>query len=136
MKFLTKVDRENLFVEYEQLHSEIRERNQRIWLIDTILVTGSLLVTFQSAIVSNLIPFTSLMLVLIAFFQHTSGYYVNSITFDTITEIRTDLGLTKTSRMFKSKIEGKLWFILRGCVPYVLFIFLIGLYLFLMFQYL
>lgn len=136
MKFLTKVDRENLFVEYEQLHSEIRERNQRIWLIDTILVTGSLLVTFQSAIVSNLIPFASLMLVLIAFFQHTSGYYVNSITLDTITEIRNDLGLTKTSRMFKSKIEGKLWFILRGLVPYVLFIFLIGLYLFLMFQYL
>ncbi len=136
MKLLTKEDRENLFAEYEQLHAEIRERNQRTWLINTILITGSLLVTFQSEITSNLIRFVSLMLVLIAFLLHVSAYYVSKINFDTIGEIRNDLGLTRTNRMYKSKIEGKLWNIFRGMLPWTLFIFLIVVYLLLFLNYL
>ncbi len=117
MKFLTKEDRENLFAEYNQLHEEIRERNNRIWIIDSILVTGSLLVTFQSEITSYLLPFVSLVMVLITLFHHYTGCHVNSINNQTLREIRPDLGLTRTNIMYESKMREKSWFFFRGMLP-------------------
>ena len=136
MKFLTKEERENLFAEYNQLHEEIRERNQRTWLINTILITGSLLIAFQSEVTSNLIPLVSLMLVIIALLLHISAYHVSKINFITIEEIRNDLGLTRTSRMYKSKLEGNLWYFFRGKLPWILFIILILVYLSILIPYL
>ena len=136
MKFLTKEDRENLFAELEQLQAEIRERNQRIWLIDTILLTGSLIAAFQSEIVSILLPIAAIALVSFAFIQHITGQEVNAVAFETITEIRHDLVLTKTEHMYESKLEGKSWFIFRSKVPYGIFIFLIVIYFYLLIPYL
>jgi len=40
--------------------------------------------------------------------------------------------MTETTKMYKSEIQGKLWYVLRTKAAYVLFLFLMAVYLFLL----
>jgi hypothetical protein len=46
MDFFTEEERENLLIEYEELHNEILQRNHYTWLIISILLAGSFLISF------------------------------------------------------------------------------------------
>ena len=134
MDFLTKEERENLIIEYKHLHDENWQRGQGIWIVNSILITGSLIVAFQPTLTGFPTPVVSLMLVIIATVLHATGDKVTAITYERMEEIRKNLGMTESSIMYKSKIKGKWWYILRLSASYMLFTFLMGVYLFLLFN--
>ena len=47
---MTKEERENLIIEYKHMHDDNWQRGHGIWLVNSILITGSLIVAFQSVI--------------------------------------------------------------------------------------
>ena len=49
-------------------------------------------------------------------------------------EIRKKLGIAETSRMYEFEIKYKWWYFIRTNVAYFLFVFLVGVYLFLLFS--
>ena len=132
MKLLTKEDREILLTEYNLLHDANWRRGNAIWVVNSLLITGSVLIAFQSNIDTFLLPLVSLFLVTIALILTYTGSKITSITYKRIENIREDLGLAETTRMFQKEIKGKLWYLLRKYAPYSLFIFLIGTYLYLL----
>jgi hypothetical protein len=134
MDFLTKEERENLIIEYKQMHDENWRRGQNIWIVNSILVTGSLIVAFQTTIGGFPTSLVSLVLVIVATILHATGNKVKSITYKQMADIRKKLGMTETTTMFESKIQGKWWHILRVNTAYVLFIFLMVVYVLLLFN--
>lgn len=129
MTLLTKEDRENLLTEYKQLHDENWRRGNAIWIVNSILITGSLLVAFQSNISNFPAPLASLLLVIIALISTATGNHVTGITYQKIAEIRKKVGMTESTKMYQLKIQGKPWHILRTNAAYLLFISLIGTYI-------
>jgi hypothetical protein len=132
MEFLTKEDRENLIIEYKQLHDENWQRGQAIWIVNSILITSSLIVAFQTTIAGFPTSLVSFVLVLAATILHATGDKVTSITYEQMEEIRKKLGLTEASTMYRLKIQGKWWHKIRVKVAYALFIFLMTVYIFLL----
>jgi hypothetical protein len=132
MDFLSEEERENLILEYKHLHNENWQRGHGIWLVNSILITGSLIVAFRKASDILLDPVVSLMLVVTAVILHASGEKITTITYNRMEEIRKILGMTGATEMYKSRIRGTWWHIVRTNAAHVLFIFLIGIYLFLL----
>jgi hypothetical protein len=134
MDFLTKEERENLIIEYKQLHDENWHRGQVIWIVNSILITASLIAAFQTNIGGFPTSLVSFVLVFVATILHATGNKVTSITYKQMEEIRKKLGMTESSTMFKSQIQGKLWHTVRVSAAYVLFIFLMAVYILLLFN--
>ena len=134
MDFLTKEERENLIIEYKQLHDENWQRGQAIWIVNSILITGSLIVAFQTNIKGFPTSLASFVLVFVATILHATGNKVTSITYKQMEKIRKKLGMTESSTMYRSKIQGKWWHTVRVSAAYVLFIFLMAVYILLLFN--
>jgi hypothetical protein len=134
MDLLTKEDRENLIIEYKQLHDENWQRGHAIWVVNSILITGSLIAAFQTNNANFPTPIVSLMLIVIVTILHATGDKVTSITYKQMEEIRKKLGMTESSMMYKSKIQGKWWHTTRRSAAYILFIFLMAVYILLLFD--
>lgn len=134
MDFLTKEERENLIIEYTHMHDDNRQRGHGIWLVNSILVTASLIAAFQSVTEKSLAYIIALALVIVATIIQVTGGRVTSITYKKMMQIRKKLGMTETTEMYKSEIQGKLWYILRTKAAYALFFFLMAVYIFLLFN--
>ena len=134
MDFLTKEERVNLIIEYRHLHDENWQRGNAIWVVNSILITGSLIPAFQTNSVNFPTPIVSLMLIVIATILHATGDKVTSITYKQMEEIRKKLGMTETTTVYKSKIQRKWWHYIRLSSAYVVFIFLMGVYILLLFN--
>jgi hypothetical protein len=80
MYLLTKDEKENLIIEYKHYHDENWRRSQAIWVVNSILITGSLIVVFQKSFLSFPASPLSLVLVIIAAILHATGNKVTSIT--------------------------------------------------------
>jgi VanZ family protein len=130
MDLYTKEEREVLILEYETLHKENWERGQNVWLLNTILITGSLIVSFQSNMKSFPTPSISLFLVVIAFLIHATSNQVTATTYKRMEKIREHLRMTEVTRMYRS-IRGKPWYLMRKNVPFTLYLVLGCTYLFL-----
>jgi hypothetical protein len=127
-----EVERKKMLqVVYQNFHDENWERGQNIWVVNSILVTGSLIVAFQSLHETFLAPFVSLMLVIIAAILHATGGKITEITYKRMKKIESELGIVDPAEMYNSEMKGKWWCILRRSTPYLLFDFLIATYLFL-----
>lgn len=133
MDLLTKEERENLIIEYKHLHDDNWQRGHGIWLVNSILVAGSLIVAFQSVIERLLAYIVALALVIVAFIIQATAGRVTSITYRKMEEIRKKLGMTETTKMYETEIRGKWWYIIRTYAAYALFLFLIIIYILLLF---
>jgi len=134
MDFLTKDERENLIIEYKHMHDDNWQRGHGIWLVNSILITGSLIVAFQSVTDKSLAYSVALVLVIVAFILQITAGTVTSITYKKMKKIRKKLGMTETTRMYESEIQGKWWYFLRTKVAYFLFFFLMAVYIHLLFN--
>jgi hypothetical protein len=134
MGFLLREEKENLFTEYNLLREEIWDRDYKTWVVDSILIVGSLLAAFTTAVESFSTAILSLVLVASALILHWTSERVTTISYDRIEEIEKQLKITGPTRMFTSKIAGQWWYIARRNVAYALFTILIGIYLYLIFN--
>lgn len=134
MDFLTKEERENLIIEYKHMHDDNCQRGNGIWLVNSILVTGSLIVAFQSAGDESLAYVVALALVITATIIQITAGRARSITYKKMVQIRKKLGMTETTKMYESEIQGKWWYVLRTKAAYALFLFLMVIYIFLLFS--
>ena len=134
MDFLTKEEKENLIIEYKHMHDENWQRGKVIWIVNSILITGSLIAAFQASNTSFPTPAVSLILIVIALVLHATGDKVTSITYKQMEEMRKKLGMTESSIMYRSKIQGKWWHTVRKSAAYILFIFLMVVYILLLFK--
>ena len=121
-----------LRIVYQNFHHENWQRGQNIWVVNSILITGSLIVAFQPTLEKLLTPAVSLMLVIIAAILHATGDKFTAITYKEMEKIGALIGIVEPKEMYESEIKGKWWCVLRRSTPYLLFAFLIATYLFLM----
>lgn len=134
MDFLTKEERENLIIEYKHMHDDNWQRGNGIWLVNSILVTGSLIVAFQSTGDKSLTYIVAIALVITATIIQITAGRARSITYKKMVQIRKKLGMTETTKMYESEIQGKWWYVLRTKAAYALFLFLMVIYIFLLFS--
>lgn len=135
MGFLVREEKENLLIEYNLLREEIWDRGYKTWVVNSILVLGSLLVAFVPGVENFPTPVMSLVLVVSALILHVTSEKVTAISYSRMEEIATQLRITGPRRMFETKIAGKWWFSVRRNVAYVLFTILVGIYVFLIFKF-
>lgn len=131
MDLLTKEERENLIIEYKHMHDDNWQRGHSIWLVNSILITGSLIVAFQNSFLSFPTPSMSLVLVIIAAILHATGNKVTEITYKRMEEIREMLGINGPTEMYRTHIKGKWWYVMRVNAYFILSISLGSVYLFL-----
>lgn len=119
---------------YKILHYDNWQRGQGIWIANSILITGSLLVVFQSQFESVQKYLVSLMLVIVANFLHLTTDVVTTITYKQMEKIGHEIGLADIKKNYELEIKNKWWYPFRKGASYVLFSFLIASYLFLWFN--
>lgn len=134
MDLLTKEEREALIIEYDHLHYEIWQRGQSIWVVNSILITGSLLAAFQVYNESFPFPAISLLLIAVSCVTQISTEWVNIISYRRMKEIGKRLGIVGPEKMYKSYLEEKWWYPIRRNGSYFLFLILASIYLFLIFH--
>jgi hypothetical protein len=123
--------KEALKTMYKNLHDDNWQRGQGVWVANSILITGSLFVVFQSEFVGALTYLVALMLVGVADFLHVTTEMVTVITYKQMEKIGHEIGLDKVKENYESDIRKNWWYPFRKVVSYVLFSFLIAGYLFL-----
>lgn len=116
---------------YKNLRDDNWQRGQGIWIANSILITGSLFVVFQSGFESPLTYLVALMLVAIADFLHLTTDMVTAITYKQMEKIGHEVGLDEVKKNYELDIKNKPWYPFRKGASYVLFSFLIAGYLFL-----
>ena len=94
MRLVNKQEMENLFIVYKNLHYENWQRGQNIWVVNSVLITGSLIVA-SSNIKNFSSPLMSLSLVVTAFIAQATTEQVTIITYEKMEEVGEDLGLTE-----------------------------------------
>jgi hypothetical protein len=129
MSFLSERERSILILEYKTLHKENWDRGRNVWVVNSILIAGSLLISFQSQIDGFPKPIVSLLLVIIAFGMNATSNEVNKITYERMENIRELLEMTGPTKMYR-KIRRKWWYPLRSNLPYLLYLVLASTYLF------
>lgn len=134
MGFLLKEEKENLLTEYNGLREEIMDRDYKTWVINAILVIGSLLAALTPPIENFNGAILSIILLLGAMVLQGTSERVNKIGQHRIEEIAKQLRITGPTRMYETKIADQWWYTARRNVAYALFIVLISVYLFLVFN--
>jgi hypothetical protein len=129
MSFLSVHEREILMLEYETLHRENWERGQTVWLVNSILIAGSLLISFQTQIDEFPTPIVSLFLVIMAFMMNATADGVTKITYKRMEEVRELLEMPGPKEMYR-KIRRKWWYPVRKSLPYVLYLVMANTYIF------
>lgn len=132
MDLLTPEERESLTMEYDHLHDEMWRRSQNTWLVQTILITGSLLITFPNHDLTS--SSVSLMLILVSLILHLTDAKVTHLCHLRLHEIEKKLGIVAPLRRYKAEVEGRWWFVIRKNMWYGLYTILIGVYLFFIFH--
>ena len=135
MILLTKEDRENLIVEYEELLKEILQRRQNMWLIHSILLASTFIISFTSN--QNTLPFpyiVSLFLVIISWSIERTNVTVNNSCWDRRHEIEDLLGMKGPERRFERL--RKTWsYRIRNILWDLIYVFLIFTYTILLSPY-
>ena len=137
MGFLLKEESEEkqkLIREYNLLREDVLDRSYKMWVITIVLIIGSLLVASAPATLSFPLPILSLLLVAIAFILHSTSERISAIGYGRINQLERQLNITGPTKMYELEIAGKWWYALRRNTAYLLFIILIGIYLFLIFN--
>ena len=134
MGFLLKEESEEkqkLIREYNLLREDVLDRSYKMWVITIVLIIGSLLVAAAPATPDFPLPVLSLLLVAIAFILHSTSERISAIGYSRLNDLERQLKVTGPARMYELEIAGKWWYALRRNTAYILFIILIGVYLFL-----
>jgi hypothetical protein len=76
------------------------------------------------------LPVLSLLLVAIAFILHSTSERISAIGYSRLNDLERQLNIIGPNKMYELEIAGKWWYALRRNTAYVLFIILIGVYLF------
>ena len=134
MGFLLKEEKENLLIEYNLLREEIWERGYKTWVVNAILIIGSLLVAFAPPAESFPTPILSLVIIVAALILHATSERVKALSYSRLEEIAEKLRITGPRKMYESNIAGQWWYIARRNIAYVLLTILISIYLFLIFD--
>ena len=137
MGFLLKEESEEkqkLFREYNLLREDVLDRSYKMWVITIVLIVGSLLVAAAPATLNFPLPVLSILLVAIAFILHSTSERISAIGYGRINQLERQLNITGPTKMYELEIAGKWWYALRRNTAYTLFIILIGVYLFLIFN--
>ncbi len=130
MSCISEREKEILILEYTTLHKENWDRGHNVWLVNSILITGSLIVTFQPQEHRLLAPLISLFLVFMAFMLNATSDLVTKITYDRMEGIRKILGMNGPTLMYHNEIEPKRWYSIRRNLPYLLYLVIATIYLF------
>ena len=133
MGFLLKEEKDALLAEFNLLREEILDRDYKTWVINAILIIGSIIAAFTPSVESFPTASVSIALVLSALAIHATSERVNGIAYDRIEVIAKQLKIAGPNLMYKSRISGQWWYIARKNVAYALFTVLISIYLFLIF---
>ena len=129
MSFLDNQEREMLVREHETLRKDNWERGHTVWIVNTILITGSLLIVFQTITSDEFpTPIVSLFLVVVSFLTNATSDRVTEINFQRMEEIRERLGMTGPTEIYRRRIEGKWWYSIRRNLPYVLYLVMASVY--------
>jgi hypothetical protein len=123
-------EREKLAREYSLLRDELLERSYRKWVISVILIIGSLLVAIAPVTFAFPLPVLSIVLIAFAFILHATSERVSEIGYHRLQELEELLKMSGTMKLFESEISGKWWYMLRRNIAYIVFVILIGTYLF------
>jgi hypothetical protein len=134
MGFLLKEEKENLLLEYNMLREEIWDRDYKTWVINAILIIGSLLAAFGPTVASFPSSILSLVLVLSALVLHVTSAQVTSVGYARLDELAKQMNLRGPKKLFESRIAGQWWYVARRNVAYVLFAILISVYLYYIFS--
>jgi hypothetical protein len=135
MGFMLKEEKENLLTEYDLLREEIWDRDYKTWVVNAILIVGSLIAAFSISLTSSFpTPVLSLVLVISAIILQITSERVTAISYERIGEIEKKLNITGPAKMYQSKIANQWWYVIRKNVAYVMFTVLASIYLFLIFD--
>jgi hypothetical protein len=115
---------------YKDLHYENWQRGQVIWVVNSILITGSLLVAFQSSI-SFLSSLVAIMLIVIANILYLTTDIEIMVSYKKMSEVRPHIGLSEIDEFAKNEITKTIWYPFRKSAAYILFATLMGAYSFL-----
>jgi len=105
MVLFTEEDRENLLIEYKHLHDENWRRGQNVWLVNSILITGSLIAAFQPTIQNFPTPIVSLILVIIALILNLTTDKVTLICYERMNEIGCKLGIEGPKKCMNLRLK-------------------------------
>jgi hypothetical protein len=134
MSCLSKEDREKLYFEHNYLQKQVHFLGNTMWVVNSILITGSLLVAFQSRSDVFPTPIASLILIWASFFITMGNNKINKTSYERMSNIRKALGILKPDEIYETQVEGKLWYTLRNNTQYLLYTSLTSVYLFLLLQ--
>ena len=127
-------EKQKLIREYNLLREDVLDRSYKMWVITIVLIVGSLLVAAAPATLNFPLPVLSILLVAIAFILHSTSERISAIGYGRINQLERQLNITGPTKMYELEIAGKWWYALRRNTAYILFIILIGIYLFLIFN--
>lgn len=134
MGFMLREEKESLLTEYDILREEIWDRDYKTWVVNAILIMGSIVAAFSSSSVKGF-PTAALSVSLIAaaVALHATSEQVTSIAYVRVKEIEQYLKIAGPTRLFESKIADQWWYVARRNVAYVLFTVLEAVYLYLVY---
>lgn len=116
---------------YKDLHYENWQRGQVIWVVNSILITGSLLVAFQSGytILSSVV---AIVLVIIANILYLTTDIETMVSYKKMSKIRPYLALGEVDEFAEKEIVKTVWYPFRKSAAYILFATLASAYSFLL----
>ena len=134
MGFLLREEKESLLTEYDILREEIWDRDYKTWVVNAILIMGSIVAAFSVSSVKGF-PTAALSVALIAaaVALHATSEKVTAIAYVRVEEIERYLKMAGPTTLFESKIADQWWYVARRNVAYVLFAVLESVYLYLIF---
>ncbi len=119
-----------MLIEYNTLREEIWERDYKTWVVNSILIVGSLLAAFTPPIGNFPTPILSVVIVVAALVLHATSAKASQVDYTRIEELAKQLNLTGPAKTFEHKVSGQWWYIARKNVAYVLFTILVSIYLY------
>ena len=137
-------EQENLRLEYQVLNDTVNRRYRDMLLVESIMIPSTLvLVTFAVKYRNELglnifinglknagfVPLISLLLLVFILILRITTNKMNDISFKRQNEIEPELHI-KGHHYIREQVKGKVWFKLRWCMWYLIFILLIGVYAF------
>lgn len=130
MTRIPKELREKLMLEYKELLEEILSRRENTWMIHSILIASTLIITFSAkADLLKLASFISIFLICISFFFQWSSTKINQSCWNRRHEIEETLEMKCPKRRYE-ELKGMRWFKIRRKMWYALFLFLIVIYMY------
>lgn len=128
MVYLAEEDYEKrLHREMEFLQRDIHNRLSSTWVVNSILITASILVVFQSEFKAFPTPLVAILLLLISFILTATSDKINGIYHERLTAIRHEL---KIPDLYENEIKGRWWYSLRTNAQYLLYASLACIYLY------